>query len=281
MSTLYRNELSGTLSGLTRVRAFAQDDCHIFVTPQQVTDEVASLLERTSKIYEVFGMKIEQVTIGTMPESALGSKEEWDPAEKALEEALKKAGWDYKIEAGDGAFYGPKIDMRIKDVLGRYWQLATIQLDFQMPQRFNLEYVDSDGTRKTPIVIHRAILGSFERFMAILIEQYAGALPVWLSPVHATIVPVSDKHSEFAEQILSKIEASIPEARVEVDSRSESMGKRIRESAKQKTPYILVVGDKEIESNSVAVRGRNDEDLGTISIDEFITKLQEEIQTRK
>ncbi len=281
MTTLYRNELSGTLSGLTRVRAFGQDDCHIFVTPEQVTDEVASLLERTAKIYEVFGMKIEQVTIGTMPEKALGTKAEWQPATDALEAALKKAGWDYSLEEGDGAFYGPKIDMRIKDVLGRYWQLATIQLDFQMPQRFELEYVDSDGTRKTPIVIHRAILGSFERFMGILIEQYAGALPTWLSPVQVAIVPVSEKHTEFANEVLEKISQSLPNARVEVDSRSESMGKRIREASKMKTPYILVVGDKEIETNSVSVRGRNDADLGVQSIDDFISNLTSEINERK
>lgn len=280
MTTLYRNELSGTLSGLTRVRAFGQDDCHIFMTPEQVTDEVANLLDRVTKIYGVFGMQVEQVTVGTMPEKALGTKEEWQLATDALEAALKKAGWDYKLEEGDGAFYGPKIDMRIKDVLGRYWQLATIQLDFQMPQRFGLEYVDSDGTRKTPIVIHRAILGSFERFMAILIEQYAGALPVWLSPLQAMVVPVSDKQADFAKQVVDKVRAAIPNVRINLDVRSESMGKRIRETAKQKTPYILVVGDKEIESNSVAVRGREDADLGTITIDEFIAKLKEEIQNR-
>lgn len=281
MTTLYRNELSGTLSGLTRVRAFAQDDSHIFATQDQVKDEVAALLKKVAAVYEVFGMEIEQVTIGTKPESALGTKEEWEPAETALKQALDEAGWKYEIEEGDGAFYGPKIDMRIKDVLGRYWQLATIQLDFQMPQRFNLEYVSNDGTRKTPIVIHRAILGSFERFMAILIEQYDGALPTWLSPVQATIVPVSEKQNEFAEKVLAKIRSAIPGARVELDVRSESMGKRIRESAKQKTPYILVVGDKEIEASSVSVRGRNDEDLGNMAISEFIERMKDEITNRK
>ena len=281
MTTLYRNELSGTLSGLTRVRAFSQDDCHIFVTPEQVTDEVASLLERTEKIYSIFGMEIEQVTIGTMPEKALGTKAEWQPATDALEAALKKAKWDYKLEEGDGAFYGPKIDMRIKDVLGRYWQLATIQLDFQMPQRFELEYVDSDGIRKTPIVIHRAILGSFERFMAILIEQYAGALPTWLSPAQVTIVPVSEKHAQYAQQVLEKLTQSVPNIRAHVDERSESMGKRIREASKMKTPYILVVGDKEIESDSVSVRGRNDVDLGVQTVEQFITTLTTEISERK
>ena len=281
MTTLYRNELSGTLSGLTRVRAFAQDDSHIFATQDQVKDEVAALLKKVTEVYSVFGMQIEQVTIGTKPEQSLGTQEEWAPAETALKDALDKVGWKYEIEEGDGAFYGPKIDMRIKDVLGRYWQLATIQLDFQMPQRFGLEYVSNDGTRKTPIVIHRAILGSFERFMAIIIEQYAGALPTWLAPVQATIVPVSEKQNEFAEKVLAEIKSSIPLARVDLDVRSESMGKRIREASKQKVPYILVVGDKEIEANSVSVRGRNDEDLGTMEISAFIEKMKEEITNRK
>lgn len=281
MTTLYRNELSGTLSGLTRVRAFAQDDSHIFATQDQVKDEVAALLKKVTEVYSVFGMQIEQVTIGTKPEQSLGTQEEWAPAETALKDALDEVGWKYEIEEGDGAFYGPKIDMRIKDVLGRYWQLATIQLDFQMPQRFGLEYVSNDGTRKTPIVIHRAILGSFERFMAIIIEQYAGALPTWLAPVQATIVPVSEKQNEFAEKVLAEIKSLIPLARVDLDVRSESMGKRIREASKQKVPYILVVGDKEIEANSVSVRGRNDEDLGTMEISAFIEKMKEEITNRK
>lgn len=281
ITTLYRNELSGTLSGLTRVRAFAQDDSHLFVTQEQMTDEVAELLKKVTGVYEIFGMKIEQVTIGTKPEQSLGTKEEWDPAENALKAALERAGWDYEIDEGDGAFYGPKIDMRIKDVLGRYWQLSTIQLDFQMPQRFGLEYVASDGTRKTPIVIHRAILGSFERFMGILIEQYAGALPTWLHPTQVTVVPVSEKQNDYANSVVSQIKAVIPNARVNSDERSESMGKRIREASKQKVPYILVVGDKEIETHSVSVRGRNDEDLGVQKVEDFIAKLTEEITNRK
>ncbi len=280
MTTLYRNELSGTLSGLTRVRAFAQDDTHIFVTPEQVTDEVAALLEKVTQIYNVFGMKVEKVTIGTRPEKALGSAEDWAPAEAALKAALDKAGWNYEIDEGDGAFYGPKIDMRIKDVLGRYWQLATIQLDFQMPQRFGLEYVSNDGTRKTPIVIHRAILGSFERFMGILIEQYAGALPVWLHPTQVAVLPISEKQSEYSRSIIQKLEEAIPGIRIETDERTESIGKRIREQSKMKVPYILVVGDKEIQDSSVAIRGRNDENLGTLPVSEFITKIQAEIKSK-
>lgn len=281
MTTLYRNELSGTLSGLTRVRAFAQDDTHIFITPEQITEEVADLLNRVTNIYSIFDMKIDQVTIGTKPEESLGTKEEWNHAEEALAAALDKAGWNYTREEGDGAFYGPKIDMRIKDVFGREWQLATIQLDFQMPQRFELEYVASDGSRQTPIVIHRAILGSFERFMAILIEQYGGALPVWLSPVQAVILPISDKHTEYAKKVVDELTNAIPDLRIEIDDRSESVGKRIREVATQKIPYTLVVGDKEAADNTIAVRGRGDQDLGTISISEFTQTLNDKINSRK
>lgn len=281
MTTLYRNELSGTLSGLTRVRAFGQDDTHIFVTEGQVTDEVADLLNKVTAIYGIFGMKIEQVTIGTKPEQSLGTKEEWEPAENALKAALEKAGWDYEIEEGDGAFYGPKIDMRIKDVLGRYWQLSTIQLDFQMPQRFELEYVSNDGSRKTPIVIHRAILGSFERFMGILIEQYAGALPTWLHPTQVAVLPISERQNDYSRAVIAQLKEAIPTLRIVTDERSESIGKRIREQSKMKVPYILVVGDKEIQAESVAVRGRNDADLGTMPVSEFAMKVKSEIAERK
>lgn len=280
MTTLYRNELSGTLSGLTRVRAFAQDDTHIFVTPEQITEEVTDLLNHVSKIYQLFDMKIDQVTIGTKPDESLGTKADWDKAEASLAAAIDKAGWEYRLEPGDGAFYGPKIDMRIKDVLGRAWQLATIQLDFQMPQRFGLEYVASDGSRQTPIVIHRAILGSFERFMGILIEQYAGALPVWLAPVQAIILPISDKHAEYARAVKAQLTAQIPQLRLEIDDRSESVGKRIREAATQKVPYTLVVGDKEAADQTIAVRGRGDQDLGIIPIAEFAQTLSDKIKNR-
>ncbi|MBU6447792.1 threonine--tRNA ligase, partial [Patescibacteria group bacterium] len=230
MTTLFRNELSGALGGMTRVRAFAQDDCHIFLTPEQVSDEVAELLKRTKKIYKIFGMGIEDVYLATRPEKALGTKEEWTHAENQLEQALKKAKWKYEINPGDGAFYGPKIDMKIKDSLGRQWQLATIQLDFQQPKRFGLEYVDQDGSKKTPIVIHRALLGSFERFMAILIEQYAGALPAWLSPVQAIVLPISRKQNKYARDVQKQLLKAMPGTRLEVDDRDESIGKKIREA---------------------------------------------------
>ncbi len=281
MTTLYRNELSGALSGLTRVRAFAQDDSHIFVTPEQISDEVAKLLQKVTDIYSIFNMKVEDVVLATKPESSLGTQEEWDQAEGSLKSALDKAGWEYSINEGDGAFYGPKIDMRIRDALGRYWQLATIQLDFQMPQRFELEYVSSDGSRQTPIVIHRAILGSYERFLGILIEQYAGALPVWLSPVQTVILPISEKHSDYADKVKEQLAEQVPGLRIDIDNRSESIGKRIREAVTQKVPYIVVVGDKEAETEMVAVRGRAELDLGAIPIKDFADRLTQEISQRK
>jgi len=278
-STLFRNELSGALGGLTRVRAFAQDDCHIFLTPEQVSDEVTELLGRIKKIYDIFGMEIGDVFLSTRPEQAMGTAEEWKKAENALGQALEKANWKYEINPGDGAFYGPKIDMQIKDALGRKWQLATIQLDFQMPKRFELEYVDSDGSRKTPIVIHRAILGSFERFLGILIEQFAGAFPVWLSPVQAIILPISEKHLDYARQTAAKLfESGI---RVEIDERNESVGKKIRDAELQKIPYMLVIGDKEVKSNSVTVRKRGEKEQQSLNLDEFIDKINIEIKEKR
>ncbi len=281
MSTLYRNELSGTLSGLTRVRAFAQDDCHIFLAPEQVADEVAELLSRIQKIYAVFDMRVEDVALSTKPEKSLGTKEEWDTAEAALAEALKKAGWQYEINAGDGAFYGPKIDMRIRDALGRKWQLATIQLDFQMPQRFGLEYVAPDSSRKTPIVIHRALLGSFERFLAILIEHYAGAFPLWLSPVQVSILPISENQAAFAGEIKDRLLAVNASLRMEVDARDESIGKKIREATMQKIPYQIILGQKEADAGMLSVRTREGEDLGQMSLEAFAEKLQKQVIEKK
>lgn len=278
VTTLYRNELSGALGGLTRVRAFAQDDCHIYLTEDQVADEVAGLLKHIQRIYNIFDMKIEDVFLSTKPESSMGTVEEWTKAEAALGNALNKAGWKYEVNAGDGAFYGPKIDMRIKDALGRKWQLATIQLDFQNPKRFELEYVDKDGTKKSPIVIHRALIGSIERFLGILIEQYAGALPLWLSPVQVKILPISDKQNEHGEKILAQLKTA--GIRANLDDRTESVGKKIREAEMEKVPYMLVIGDKEIESGEVAVRARNQKDLGTMSVDGFISQVQREISDR-
>ncbi len=279
MSNLHRNELSGALGGMTRTRAFAQDDCHIFLTPDQVADEVVSLLKRTAKIYKIFGMEIEDVYLSTKPAKALGTKEEWDKAEKSLAQALDKAKWKYQIAPGDGAFYGPKIDMKITDVLGRKWQLATLQLDFQMPQRFKLEYMDADGTRKTPIVIHRAILGSFERFMAILIEHYGGAFPAWLAPVQATILPITDKQNKYSKEVLAELkELGI---RAEIDLRNESVGKKIREAEMQKIPFMIIIGEKEMKSKKVSVRLRNQKELGAIKLDKLKERIVEDILGKK
>jgi len=279
MSTLHRNELSGALGGMTRVRAFAQDDCHIFLTPEQVSDEVAELLGRITKIYKTFGMEIEDVYLATRPDKALGTPAEWAEAEKALGKALKKAGWKYQINPGDGAFYGPKIDMQIRDVLGRKWQLATVQLDFQMPKRFKLEYVAADGSRKTPIVIHRAILGSFERFLAILIEHFGGAFPAWLAPVQATILPITEKQNKYADKVLKELSGT--GLRVAVDDRNESIGKKIREAEMQKVPYMLIIGEKEMKAKTVAVRGRNQKDLGSMKLEKFAGKLLDEVAKKK
>jgi len=280
MTTLYRNEVTGALNGLFRARAFAQDDCHIFLTPDQIADEVAELLKRTKKIYKVFGMEIEDVALSTKPEKALGTDAEWSKAETALAQALKKAKWDYEINPGDGAFYGPKIDMRIKDVLGRKWQLATIQLDFQQPKRFGLEYVDRDGTKKTPIVIHRALLGSFERFLGILIEQFAGAFPIWLAPIQASILPISNKQNKYAKQVAKDLQEFLPGLRLEIDDRDESIGKKIREAELQKVPYMLVVGEKEMKSKKAAVRTRGQKDLGAMAIKKFADRVKKELEKR-
>jgi len=279
MSTLHRNEISGALGGLTRTRAFAQDDCHIFVTPGQVADEVADLLNRIKGIYKVFGMEIEDVTLSTRPEKSLGTPEEWDKAEAALATALKKAKWKYEVNPGDGAFYGPKIDMQIKDILGRKWQLATVQLDFQMPARFKLEYVDADGTRKTPIVIHRALLGSFERFFGILIEQFGGAFPAWLAPVQATILTITDRQNKYARELLEELKDL--GIRASLDDRNESVGKKIREAEMHKIPYMLIIGEKEMKAKKVAVRGRNQKDLGEMKLEKFTDLLVTEILGRK
>src|SRR3989344_266343 len=279
MSTLHRNELSGTLSGLTRVRGFVQDDTHIFLMPDQITDEVIDLLNRIKKIYGVFGMKIEDVHLSTRPEKFLGEEKEWDQAEKALASALRKAKWEYQENPGQGAFYGPKIDMQISDILGRKWQLATIQLDFQMPSRFGLEYVDKDGDKKTPIVIHRALLGSFERFFAILIETYAGAFPAWLSPVQVKILPISEKFNEYGHNIFKKLKRS--KIRVEVDESNDTLGKKIREAELQKIPYLLIIGEKEVTAETVAVRQRSKGDLGPMSLDQFKEHLLAEIKEKR
>jgi len=267
-STLYRNEKSGTLQGLTRVRSLSQDDTHIFLTEEQVLDEIGTLLEKVKKIYQVFDLQIDEVHLSTRPESFLGEKAVWDEAESALKTALTKAGLEYKINEGDGAFYGPKIDIKVKDAIGRQWQLATVQLDFQLPARFELKYAAADGTDKQPVVIHRALLGSMERFLGIIIEHYAGALPLWLSPVQVKILSVGEGHIEHCKKLAIELgEAGI---RTEVDDASETVGNKTRKAVNEKTPYILVVGDKEMASENLFVRKRGERELAEMGKKEFM-----------
>lgn len=279
LGTVYRKEKSGALSGLTRVQGFTQDDAHIFCTPEQLVDEINGVIDFVADTMKIFNMEFE-VELSTRPESFVGEIENWDKAEAGLKEAMERRGMKYEINEGDGAFYGPKIDFKIKDAIGRMWQCATIQLDFNLPARFDIKYQDKDGQLKTPLMLHRVIFGSMERFHGILIEHYAGAFPTWLAPTQVNIVPISnEKHVDFAEKVYKKMrDAGI---RVNLDDRSESMNYKIRESLQdKKIPYVCVVGDKEMETNSVAVRARGIGQVGTMSVDEFIEKIQKEIETR-
>ena len=279
LGTVYRKEKSGALSGLTRVQGFTQDDAHIFCTPEQLVDEINRIIDFVADTLDIFKMKFE-VELSTRPESFIGEIENWNKAEAGLKEAMDRRGMKYDINEGDGAFYGPKIDFKIKDAIGRTWQCATIQLDFNLPARFDIKYQDKDGQLKTPLMLHRVIFGSMERFPGILIEHYAGAFPTWLAPTQVNIVPISnEKHADFAEQVYRKMrDAGI---RVNLDDRSESMNYKIRESLQdKKIPYVCVIGDKEIEANSVAVRARAIGQVGTFGVDEFIDIIKKEIESR-
>ncbi len=279
LGTVYRKEKSGALSGLTRVQGFTQDDAHIFCTPEQLVDEINRIIDFVADTLDIFKMKFE-VELSTRPESYIGDIENWNKAEAGLKEAMDRRGMKYDINEGDGAFYGPKIDFKIKDAIGRTWQCATIQLDFNLPARFDIKYQDKDGQLKTPLMLHRVIFGSMERFHGILIEHYAGAFPTWLAPTQVNIVPISnEKHADFAEQVYRKMrDAGI---RVNLDDRSESMNYKIRESLQdKKIPYVCVIGDKEIEANSVAVRARAIGQVGTFGVDEFIDIIKKEIESR-
>jgi threonyl-tRNA synthetase len=278
--TLHRYELSGTLNGLFRVRSFRQDDSHNFIREDQIEEEYGQILDIAERFYSIFGIEY-KLRLGTRPEKFLGDVETWDRAEASLKKILdQKAGKNkYLVMEGDGAFYGPKIDILMLDALGREWQTGTIQLDFQQPRRFGLVYIDHDGKKKTPVVIHRVIYGSIERFLGILIEHTAGALPLWLSPVQVAVLPISDKTNEYAKDVAKKIkEAGI---RVELDERNESIGKKIRENEIQKIPCLVVVGEKEAEAGKIAVRRRNMGDIGQMGLEEFIADLKEEIEKKK
>ena len=276
LGIVHRHELSGALHGMFRVRCFTQDDAHILLAKEQITDEVVRIVKLFDEVYSVFGLPY-TIELSTMPEDHIGTVEDWDVATNALASALTSIGKTYVVNPGDGAFYGPKLDFHIEDSLGRTWQCGTIQLDYQLPGRFNLEYVGADGEKHCPVMIHRVVFGSIERFIGVITEHYAGAFPVWLSPVQVVVMPITDRVNEYAEEVTAKLNDL--GFRVESDLRNEKIGYKIREAQLQKTPYMLVVGDKEKEAGAVAVRTRSGVDLGAMPLDDFIAKLREEVDT--
>ena len=277
LGLVHRHEKSGELNGLFRVRCFTQDDAHIFCTPEQIEPEISNLMKLIDKVYsEVFGFEY-SVELSTRPDDSMGSDEQWELAESTLKKVLKDLNIPYELNEGDGAFYGPKIDFHIKDSLGREWQCGTIQLDFQMPERFDLTYIGEDGEKHRPVMLHRVIFGSVERFIGILIENYAGAFPTWLAPVQAKILPISDKHLEYAKKVSKELEEK--GIRTEIDERAEKIGYKIREAQLQKVPYMLIVGDKEEQEGKIGVRDRKQGDIGSMSIEEFENKVLEEVKT--
>jgi threonyl-tRNA synthetase len=274
---LHRNEASGVLSGLTRVRQFSQDDAHCFVTPDQIGEEVERLIRLVQRVYTDFGLPF-TAKLSTRPEEFLGEIATWEHAEAQLKEALARAGLEYTLNEGDGAFYGPKIDFDVTDAIGRKWQCATIQLDYMQPENFDLKYIGADNAEHRPVVIHRAIFGSFERFIAILIEHYTGAFPLWLAPVQAIVLPISDRHLEYAGRVRDRLAAA--GLRVELDDRQEKIGFKIREAQLQKVPYMLVTGDREAAEGTVSVRSRSAGDQGARTVEAFVAAAKEEILTK-
>jgi threonyl-tRNA synthetase len=268
-------EASGVLSGLTRVREFIMDDAHIFITEAQIGEEVERLLRLVARVYTDFGLTPE-MTLSTRPDEYLGEKATWDHAESELKKALAAAGQAYTVAPGEGAFYGPKIDFAVTDALGRKWQCATIQLDYQLPQRFHLKYIGADNTEHTPVVIHRAIFGSFERFTALLLEHYVGAFPLWIAPVQVVVLPIADRHVDYGRTVLERLKAA--GLRAELDDRQEKIGYKIREAQVQKVPYMLVVGDREAAEELVAVRSRSAGDQGPRRVEEFVADALREIE---
>ena len=274
---VHRHELKGALHGLFRVRCFNQDDAHLFVTPEQLTDEIVGVVNLITSVYDKFGFTY-HLELSTRPEDSMGSDEDWERAEAGLKTALERLGMEYVVNEGDGAFYGPKIDFHLEDSLGRTWQCGTVQLDFQMPQNFDLEYVDADGTKKRPIMLHRVCFGSIERFIGILIEHFAGKFPVWLAPMQVKVLPVSEKSRDYAHEVTAKLEAA--DIRVVCDDRDEKIGYKIREArGTDRVPYMLILGEKEVEAGNISVRDRTNETV-PMGVDEFIAKVREEIDTR-
>ncbi len=274
---VHRHELSGALHGLFRVRAFTQDDAHIYCLPSQITDEVFKMIDLADYLYSTFGFKY-SIELSTRPEDFMGDIESWNLAEESLEAALIEKGLPYKINAGDGAFYGPKIDFQLEDAIGRTWQCGTIQLDFQLPKNFELSYINEKGEKETPIMLHRALLGSLERFLGILVEHFAGKFPIWLAPVQVKVVPVSEKFGDYAKEVADKFIAE--GFRVEVDNRDEKLGKKIRDGQMEKVPYVLVVGEKEMNDKTVSVRVRDGEDQGAKSVEDVIAEFKKEVKEK-
>jgi len=279
LGTVYRYERSGVLHGLARVRGFTQDDAHIFCRPDQIESEVKDVVELAQFMMQSFGFTEYEMMLSTRPEKAVGSEESWDMATGALRNVLEKLKIDYHVDPGEGVFYGPKIDVKLKDAIGRLWQGPTIQVDFQMPERFDVNYVGEDGREHRSVMIHRTVLGSMERFFACLTEHYAGAFPVWLAPLQAVLIPIADRHAEYAAKIYAEMRSR--DIRVQLDDRSERMNMKIREAQLNKIPYMLVMGDKEVESGTVSVRLRNGEDLGSLDLPTFMQRLESVIKSRE
>ena len=277
LGLVHRHELSGALHGLFRVRCFTQDDAHIFMTREQMKDEIKNVVRLFDEVYSTFGLNYE-IELSTMPEDHIGTQAEWEENQNILKDAITDMGKSYVINEGDGAFYGPKLDFHIEDCLGRTWQCGTIQLDSQLPERFQLEYTGADGEKHRPIMIHRVVFGSIERFIGVITEHFAGAFPVWLSPVQARVMPITDRAADYAKQIAQRLDQE--GVRVDTDLRNEKIGYKIREAQMHKLPYMLVVGDKEAEAGTVSVRTRSGVDLGAMTVDDFIAKIKEEIKTR-
>ncbi len=278
LGKVHRREASGTLHGLFRVRAFTQDDAHIFMLPEQIESEIANVLELVDKAYKVFNLPY-HLELSTMPEDHIGDEADWQKVETALKNALQNLGKEYVINAGDGAFYGPKIDIHIKDALGRTWQCGTIQLDMQLPKRFELSYIDADGSKREPVMIHRVIYGSLDRFLGIMTENFAGAFPLWLAPIQVEVINISEKQNDYAEAVTKALDDA--GFRVEFDRRNEKVGYKIREAQLQKIPYMVVLGDEEMNEQMITVRHRKEGDLGKFSLDEFIKMLANEVKTKE
>lgn len=277
LGLVHRHELSGALHGLMRVRCFTQDDAHIFMTRDQIKDEIKGVVSLIDKVYSTFGFEY-HIELSTQPEDSMGSKEDWDIATDALRNAITELGYDYEVNEGDGAFYGPKLDFHLTDCLGRTWQCGTIQLDFQLPERFELEYVGPDGEKHRPIMIHRVVFGSIERFIGILTEHFAGAYPTWLAPVQVKLLPIADRHLDYLNEVKKALEAK--GIRCEIDDRSEKIGFKIRSAQLEKIPYMLLAGDKDIENGTISVRSRKNGDEGATTTDEFLARILEEIETK-